>query len=278
MTNPAPQFRPRRSRSGGDQSRPWIKYAALSGVAALAVVGIVLVVMFALGNGGDGDGDPLPRSTAGTAGGAEPLLEPPAYAYVVQLDDIGPTHDTGPIETYILSADGFASSGYFASISAGEQAVKEWAYLDGYQALLQPLGQAADAAQGQVYVRSESFIFGNVDGARNAFDYLVRFHEQRPGSEKVETAPLANGSAAFSLVQDTIPNTELPAVYHRFLFRRGNLVSIVQVFGALQFTSIDEARDFAVIIDEKALGQRPAPTPTPGSSNGTGSVPATATP
>lgn len=278
MTRQAPQFRPRRSRSGAAPARPWLKYVALSGVAALAVVGAVLVLLFALGNGDDSTDDPLPRSTGGTVGGAEPVLDPPAYAYVVQVDDAGPTHETSPIETFILSADGFAASGYFPSVSAGELAVQEWAYLDGYQALLQPLGQSADAAQGQVYIRTESFIFGNIDGARNAFDYFVRFHEQRPGSEKVEAAPLANGSAAFSITQGTIPNTQLPAVYHRFFFRRGNLVSIVQVFGALQFTTIDEARDFAVLVDEKALGQRPAPTPTPGSSSAPGLVPATATP
>ncbi len=278
MTNPAPQFRPRRSRSGGRQSRPWLRYAGLSGVAAILIVGSILAFVFARGNGNDSPpGSPTPGSTAGTAGGPEPVLDPPAYAYVVQVGDIGPTHETGPIETFIISADGFSSSGYFAAISAGEQAVEEWGYLDGYQALLQPVGQAADAAQGKPYVRTESFIFRTVDGARTAFDYLVRFHEQRPGSEKVEVAPLGNASAAFSIVQGTIPNTELPAVYNRFLFRRGNLVTIVQVFGALQFTSMDDARDFAVIVDQKALGERPAPTPTPGTSSGPG-VPATTTP
>jgi hypothetical protein len=279
MTNPAPQFRPRRSRQKTDPRRPWIKWAALTGAGALLVLVGTLIVLQLTGDDDDatadgGEGTPGSQSTSGSADAREPFLTEPPFAYVVQLEDLAdPDYKSSPNETYVVSDIGFASGPYFTSLEMGESKVNEWGYLGGYQAILEPIGESADVAQGKHVVRSESFIFNSVEGARAAYQYLEEFHTTFSGSETVEVQPLGNDSSAFTILENTIPGTELPGAYHRYIARRGNLVYIAQVFGVLQFTNIDQARDYAVIIDAKATGERPAPTPTPPSSGDAGAAP-----
>ena len=118
-------------------------------------------------------------------------------------------------------------------------------------------------AQGKPVVRSETYLFETTEGARQAYEHLATFHTGFTGSESVQVNPLGNSSSAFTILEGTVPNTELPLAYHRLIARRGNLVYIAQVSGVHQFTTMDMAREFAVIIDDKATGARPAPTPTP---------------
>jgi hypothetical protein len=278
MTNPSPQFRPRKTRQAPTKT-PWVKYAMFGFAGALLIaIAAIVIVQFV---GSDDDGDipgatpgPDSRSTAGSADDRAEVQQNPAFLFNIQLDDVEEGYEISDLETYGITGDGFASGDYFSTVSAGELAAEEWGYLEGFQTSLQPIGESAAVAQGAHYVRSEVYRFETVEGAAEAYAYLARFHTQQPGSVVNEMAPLGNESSAFTIISDTVPGTELPGAYHRFIGLRGNIVYIAQVFGADQYTSPDQARDYAVIIDEKIIGDREAtpPTPTPVNS-GSGAAP-----
>jgi len=278
MTSRAPQFRPRRSKQTTDPRKRWIRLAIVGG-AGVILLGVAAFLIFtAVSEDDDGveasPGEtPISRSTAGLAGGPEVISES-VVEFVVQLEDVEPGYQVDPRETFVLTPDGFASATYFSTVSAGEAAVRDWGYIEGYQALLEPIGKSADVALGKHHIRSEVYRFATAEGASEFYGFLERLHTQRPGTVVVPTSPLANESSAYSLIDGTIPGTELPRAYHRFIARRGNLVYITQVVGVQQFTSIDQARDYAVIIDMKILGELPAPLPTPTPVNpGAGAAP-----
>jgi hypothetical protein len=266
MTNPAPKFRPRRSRRGS-RGRPFWLYAGLAGVGAAFIAGaIILAVRLSDDDGPDLEPDEtaVAASTAGSADDRAPTVNVAPFGFVVQLGDIEPGWETEVLETFIISPEGFATGQYFSSIAAGESAVQDFCYVDGYQAQLAPIGKSADVALGKHYIRSETYRFCSAEGARGMWELLDRFHAGVEGSvREVDVLPLGNASSAFRILSGTVAGTELPGAYHRFMTVRGNMLFITQVFGALQYTSIQQARDYAVIIDEKVLGQRPAPTPTP---------------
>jgi protein-L-isoaspartate O-methyltransferase len=106
-------------------------------------------------------------------------------------------------------------------------------------------------------------LFDSIDGARAAFRHLKAHHDEQQGSVKEPSSAVGNEWAAYSFISGTVGTSEKVQVYYRYLFRRGNMVSIVQVNGAQEFMEIERARALAAVIDQKALGQRVAPTPTP---------------
>ena len=78
------------------------------------------------------------------------------------------------------------------------------------------------------------------------------------------TAPaVGNESAAWRLVYDTIGNSSVKSVFHRVLFRRGNMLVVVATLGAEPLMEVNEAYGLAVIVDGKAMGNLQAPEPTP---------------
>lgn len=262
MTSPSPQFRPRRSRQPeAPRRRPrWLWPALATGALGLVALGIVLALTLS------GDDDPSPSKvlapgSSGSADGRQPTVAEPAFAYNVQAGDMGEGYETFPTETYVISRRVFATNGWFKDPEVAEQTVDGWGFLSGYQASLQPEGQIAEVVRGEPYVRTETYLFRSTDGAKAAFAFGRDSMAAVQGSNKVDASPLANESVAFKIVTGTVG--DLPAVYYRYMFRRGTLVTVVQVYGADQFTSVDRARELAVLVDEKALGERPAPTPTP---------------
>ena len=284
MTRQAPRFRPRRTKAQ-QSSRRYLLLAGVAGAAVLVGVGIVLAVVLS------GDDTSLPavnalptassQSTAGTLGGPDTLISTPVAGLVVQTADLkdGRYKSLEP-ETYPVSAIGFATNGYFVNAQAGEQQALAWGYKEGYQSSFEPDGQLAGVLQGRYYIRVEAYAFDAVGGAQQAYAFLEQQHRSRPRSvEEPGVKGLALQSSAFKITGQKVGSSELSEVFHRFLFRRGNLVVVVQTLGAEPFLNIDKARDLAVLVDEKALGQRPAPTPTPAKSVLPGSLqPAAATP
>ena len=264
----APRFRPRRTRPPGTRRRLWLTLAAAGGLLILAAAGVFI----ALAVSGDGGTGPAPiagstaaaSSTGGTRGGPEPLVKPPAAAYTVQLGDLNPNYRVLPPETFILSASALTASGIFASPSDGDGLLKQWHYRDGYQASYQPAGQLADVLQGKYYIQVQALLFDDQAGARDAYAYIQDQHGKITASDRQSAAALGNESSGFRILSGTVGPSELPQVYHRFIFRRGSMVALVQTTGVDQFMTIDQARDIAVAVDDKALGNRPAPTPTPG--------------
>ncbi|MFN0095710.1 MAG: hypothetical protein ACKVVT_13155 [Dehalococcoidia bacterium] len=242
----------------------------VAAAAGLVAIGLAIGIFFAVS---DDDDVPSPlstaesKSTAGTLGGPAPVVEGPAVRYIVHTNDVAIGFDPLPPETFLLTVTGFATNGLFTNVEEGERLAREWGYVDGYQGSLQPDGALAGVLQGRFFIRVESYLFKDVEGAGKAYDFIEAFHEKRPGSQQQETRGLANESSAWRFTQGTVGTSEVVGVFHRFIFRRGNLVSIVQTFGGEPFMNIDRARDVAVIVDQKALGERPAVTPTPGRSS-----------
>jgi hypothetical protein len=277
MTKRAPEFRPRGSRRG--RFGRWPLAAIAAGVAALTIIGLVTWFIIDSASGDDDDDGGSSESVGGVDGGPETQVAAPASQYTVQLYDLATSPiETNPDETYPLNALGFAQNGYFADTEQGETLAAEWGYVDGYQSGLRPTGQIADVVQGGYYIRSEAYVFESVSGAQLAYGYLEDSHRNQAGSVEVDTKNLANESSSFEILEGTVGSSDKPAVYHRFLFRRGSMVAIVQTWGAQEFMTVDRARDLAVAMDDKARGERDAYTPTPRSGNSPVVVPPSTTP
>ena len=258
--------------AGGRFTRFSRRWLLITAATAIAVAGAIAVVIALVSGDGDGSG-----SLAVNAGNdsREPVVKGPATQFVIQLGDKPDGYRAFPPQTFILTPVAWAASGLFESQADGEAKAEAWGFKDGYQATLEPLGQLADVAQGKYYLRVESVLFENASGAHNAYGQIVETLKRVPGSEKQEVNGLGNESSGWKLLGEPVATTELPGAFHRFIFRRGNLLTTVQTYGVDQFMTIARAREFADVIDQKALGQRPAPTPTPGSS---GTLPPAPTP
>jgi hypothetical protein len=192
------------------------------------------------------------------------VLLGPAVKYAPAEAEIGGGIQGVPNESTKTTSDTWADpqlGGPFVNIDEGRQKIKEWGYQEGYVGIFQPDGLDAGLLLGRYYARVETHLFSNVEGASKAYQWYTDLYQRTDGSRLQTTAPLANQSSAWTIKKGQIG--EADAVYHRFIFRRGNLIGIVQTSGADTFMTIDPARDIAVIVDERALGTRAAPTPTP---------------
>ena len=84
-----------------------------------------------------------------------------------------------------------------------------------------------------------------------------------------EYQPQFQNADLFAIADNTgrvlvrLGTSDIPEVFHRFVFRRGNLVAMVQTVGAQPYMSIDQARNTAILIDGRATGNLAAYTPTP---------------
>jgi hypothetical protein len=236
----------------------------LAGGAAVALTAILVVIVVVLVNGGDGEdgaATPASGSVGGTLNGPEPTLSTQAAALAPQIGDFNVRYRAN--DAYVVNAFAFANIGPFSSVKAGEALADQWGYREGYTVTLTPDGQLAGVLEGRFYVTAEVYLFNSLDGARQAYSTFEQFYAAAPASERQQTRGLANDSSAWKLIKDTVGTSDVVAVYHRFVFRRGNMVAVIQTFGGDPFMTIDRARDIAVVIDDKALEKRPAPLPTP---------------
>jgi hypothetical protein len=238
-------------------------------VIAAAAVGTLLLTSGNGGNGGGGSNvntpvkEPTPRSSSGLVGGPEPTVSLPASKYAPLLEEMPPEMQVNVSETFTMNITTFTASYWFDTNAQGEGLAQQWRIIDGYQVEFDPVGLAAQVVQGGYSAWVEVYLFETPAGARTAYEYYTNRLAARRGSEKAEARPLANQSAAFRYAGPTIGTSDVPSVYHRFVFRRGNAVVSIQTYGAVPFMSTDQARELAVLVDAKLLGEAPAVEPTP---------------
>lgn len=281
---PPPEFRPRTKRQ-----RPKRRIADPRLVMTVAALGVVLIAAaafaFLLLRSDDGTKTAAPgqapsQSTGGTVGGPDPTLPGPASAYAPSLTEAPAGYQLRDNKTYSLTPLQFVAdnSALFPSTEEGERTVEQWGFASGYQVELWPIGQLAEVVSGPPIYTVGVYLFDTTAGARLAFEKFEEAYGSLPGSHRVEDAhPLANQSSAWAYPEGTVGVSDVEAIFHRFIFRRGNMVVTSQTLGGVPFMNIDKAREMARIVDDRALGDRPATTPTPAPTI-PGYIPPTPTP
>jgi hypothetical protein len=204
-------------------------------------------------------GAPAAANDASTA----PTLTMPASRFAISLDDLGTAFITDVPDTFVLNATNYGTSKTFADGDNGEKLLNDWGYLGGYETSFRPEGSdKAILSNGAYQLAIETHLFKDESGAKKAYDYFDG--RLKAGAAQPVNAPqLGNKSSAWKLVQGKIGTSTVDAAYHRFMFRRGNLVTVVMTYGADPFMSVTTVRDLARIVDAKALGQKDAVEPTP---------------
>ncbi|MCA9820964.1 MAG: hypothetical protein KC482_02620 [Dehalococcoidia bacterium] len=235
--------------------------------SVLAIFLCLGVVMLAVACGGDGDQaaeGTRPASTGGTSGGPAVVVDGPASRYAPFLEEISRlgSFDVYPPETFGIAAATWSLTGPFSSITDGEAKAEEWGYNEGFNIQYQPRNLLAGVLQGNYYVTIQVHIFDTVEGAEQGFG-AYETTTGNAGGDELSPKGLGNESFAYELKEGLVSRSEVVAVYHRFVFRRGNVVATVQTYGAEPFMTIDPAREVAVMIDDRILGNTEAIEPTP---------------
>ena len=202
------------------------------------------------------------QSTSGTVGGPDEVYKMPPSAASINVEELPANYQVDVPQTFAMTVSTFSSSYWFKSDQQGNDLAKEWKIVDGFQAFYQPSGLVAEVLTGSPYIHVETYQFASVDGAKKAWAYFDGFVSRTKGSEAVEAKPLANDSAAYRFIEGTLSTSEQVAVYHRYSFRRGNMIVTVVTWGGENYMNIDPARNIAAAIDDKLLGTRPAVQPT----------------
>lgn len=202
-------------------------------------------------------------SVGGTSGGPEKESRGVASQVVPSIDEVPKGMKVNVPDSFVLNLGTFSSSYLFTSNQEGETKANAWKIVDGYQVAYEPDGLAADLLRGRYYIRAEAYLFQTIDGAKDAYDFMNKFYLSRPATQQVPTKQLGNQSNAYKLVNGTVGTSDQISAYYRMLVRRGNAVYVVQINGSDKFVNVDQARDIAVIMDDRILGNRAAPVPTP---------------
>jgi len=241
----------------------------------LALCAIAIVpALVACGDDDDSD-DGGVLSTPGATGTAvtsnnttaSPKVAAPASKYAVSIEDLGLSWITDISQTFVITEATYARTmRLFTSEAEGKRLLKEWGYEGGYETAYIPEGRDIAVRNGAYYISVESHLFENEAGAQKAYDHFTAFVKQNPGAQPIEMATVGNASVAYVTVFGKIADSQVSAVYHHVVSRRGNLVTIVLTKGAEGFMKVDTARSLAAISDAKALGEHAAIEPTPTSN------------
>lgn len=229
----------------------------------LLAVPLLALLVVGCGDGADGVVDENSQSTRGVAGGPAPILDGPASRYAPPIEEMPEWLLLYPPDTYAITAEVFARLGAFESPAQGEEFALNQGFEDGWQVRFEPDGLLAGVVEGRFYATVQVFRFQRPSGAGAAFDQYESAAEDIAGSQEVEVAALGNQSAGWRYIEGTVGDTEVVAVYHRFVFQRGNLLTVVQTYGAEPVMTIDQARELAAVVDERALADPAPPEPTP---------------
>ena len=240
---------------GGDGS-PGGVTPAVSGSATARPVGIVPTPV-------------VTPSTGGSADSRQPIVQGPSAKYAPSEEDLKGFYRASVPDTFSVNNEIFATIGPFLTPGEANESIKLWGFFEGWVVALQPEGLLSSVVKGAYYITSESFLFTTTEGAEKAYLTFEKFYKDTKGSEVQTTKALANQSSAFRLQKGKVGNTTIDAVYHSLIFRRGNLIAVVRTYGGAPFMTIDAAREVAVIMDARALGERATPLPTPGGAQPT---------
>lgn len=218
-------------------------------------------------------------SAQGAASNASPTLAGPASKYSLLRDDVAKGYITDIPGTFVLDAKSYGKTTIFDSPAAGEAKLTEWGYVGGFETGMTPEGRNTAILQGAFAINIESHLFKDEEGAKKAYAYFDA-RIKSSGAQQVKTDSVGNQSAAYTLIQGKFPSSNVDIAFHRVLFRRGNLVSVLLTIGAQPFMTVDPVYALAVVVDDKALARRDAiePTPTSNYTPPANSVPRTVTP
>lgn len=235
---------------------------------------------------GDGDGAATARPTTPGASptgpvsnrdrSTEKVVPGPASRYSVLLQDLPRGQYLTDIpNTYVLALEcqtesnqctTYARSAAFDSVDAGKALLKQWEYAGGYETSILPEGYETAVLNGAYYIIVESHLFKSVDGAKLAFEYFKKRIDGNRAATAEAEPPVGNQAAAWSAVGAPIRPSNIPAVSHWVLFRRGNMVAVTKTIGAQGFMTTQQATILAELVDDKALGVKDAIEPTPTSN------------
>ena len=220
---------------------------------------------------GGGDDNPDDSDSPGASPSVDttitPVLAMPVSRFALSLDDLPEGYLTDRESTFSLDSENYGATAIFPSAEEGQEALEAWGYLGGYETAFEPDQRMTAALDGAYYAAVEVHLFKDNEGAAGAQSY---FEEQlAAGSDRINASDLGNSSSAWKVSRGTIGSSSIPAVYHRVVFRRGNMVGVVQTYGSEVLLNIDAAWGLALTVDEKTLGTRPAVTPTPLGEAGT---------
>ncbi len=203
---------------------------------------------------------------------AEPELEAPASQYSILQADLEQEYLTDVGGTFVLDVETYGGSKAFESPEEGVAHLEDWRYLGGYETGYTPDGYERAVLNGSIYFWVETHLFEDADGALAAFEY-INGRLDSSVSTRTESYPVGNDSVAWEAIGDDVPGSSVESVFHRVVFRRGNLVGVVATYGAEPLVTVRQAADLARIVDGKAVGEAELAEPTPvnGSASFTGS-------
>ena len=197
-----------------------------------------------------------------------PLVDPPASRFAPGGAELPAWLEPHPTETFEVSSEVFGYLGPFADPAQGEAFAREQGYQDGYRAQFHPDGQLAGVASGdQFYLTVETYLLASDESAETVYALFEDRYGETEGSQGASADQLGNRSSAWQFAEGTVGDTEIEATYYGFIFQRGNIVGVVQIYGAADGISAGTARDVALIMDERILGEREAVPPTPAGSD-----------
>jgi hypothetical protein len=109
----------------------------------------------------------------------------------------------------------------------------------------------------------ETHLFKDAAGAKKFYDYLQTVRNKQ--SSVLQAQAVGDESLVAYLTSGKIQGSTVDRAIHQVYFRRGNLVGVVKTIGAAPFMKPGTTAA-AKMMDDKALGSRPAPSPTPTST------------
>ncbi len=236
----------------------------------LVLGGCLAVSLLGAACGGDDDAGAIGGSTTTPGSGGSttttstPVLASPASKYSLLQDDLGRGYITDIRGTVVLDLKSYAATPVFKTPVEGEKQLTEWGYLDGYQTAVEPEGREEATLTGAYAIVMETHLFKDAAGAKKFYDYLQTVRNKQ--SSVLQAQAVGDESLVAYLTSGKIQGSTVDRAIHQVYFRRGNLVGVVKTIGAAPFMKPEYVTAAAKMMDDKALGSRPAPSPTPTSN------------